>query len=83
VKHFSLREVIEIIMRVSRRRRRLISLSLPVMRALTGYLETERKRFSRLLAFGWIYVGSQPDLRCKIACRVIFGLIAGTFLLTG
>jgi len=43
--HFSLREVIEIIMRVSRRRRRLISLSLPVMRALTGYLEQSVRGF--------------------------------------
>lgn len=43
--YFSLQQVIEIIMRVSRRHRKLIHLSLPTMRALTVYLEHSIKSF--------------------------------------
>jgi NADH dehydrogenase len=43
--YFPLRQVIEIIMRVSRRQRWLVSISLPAARALTVYLEQSMRGF--------------------------------------
>lgn len=43
--YFTLRQVIEILMRLTRRRRKLVSLSLPAMRALIVYLEANVRGF--------------------------------------
>lgn len=43
--YFSLRQIIEIVMQVSRRRRRLMPMSLPAIRALIVYLEANIKSF--------------------------------------